>query len=160
MTAIMESLLKPGGMGGLFVNLIVIAVIPAIGEELTFRGVIQKLLSKWFRNPHWAIFLTAFLFSAMHVQFLSFLPRFFLGMVLGYIYFWTGSIWLSILVHLVNNAVAVVFYNYYYGGQAGDYLEKVGTPETGFYLAIIGAVAGTGLLYLIYKRSREKIKIS
>ena len=157
MTEIMESLLRPGGMGGLFVNLIVIAVIPAIGEELTFRGVIQKLLNRWFNHPHWAIIITAFLFSAMHIQFLSFLPRFFLGIVLGYLFYWSSSIWLTMLVHFINNAIAVIFYHYYYGGLIGNYMEKVGTPEKGIAFAFIGAIAGLILLFLIYRKCLARI---
>jgi len=154
MMEIMESFLKPGAAGGLLVNLLVIAIIPAIGEELIFRGVIQKLLNRWFKNAHWAIFLTAFLFSAMHFQFLSFLPRFFLGIILGYLFLWSGSMWVAILVHFINNAVAVVFYFYYYGGYYGKYLEEVGTPGNGFAFALIGAIAGFGLLSLLYRKTR------
>ncbi|MEX0598110.1 MAG: CPBP family intramembrane glutamic endopeptidase, partial [Candidatus Paceibacterota bacterium] len=152
MNRIMESFLKPGGTGGLFFNLIVIAVIPAFGEELLFRGIIQKLLNRWFGHAHWAIIATAFLFSAMHIQFLSFLPRFFLGLILGYLFYWSGSIWLTILVHFVNNAVATIFYFYFYGGYIGDYLEKTGTPEKGIALAFLSALAGFALLCLIYRK--------
>ncbi len=152
MADIMASFLKPGGIGGLPFNLLVIAVIPAIGEELLFRGVIQKLLIRWFGNVHWAIFVTSFIFSAMHIQFLSFLPRFFLGMVLGYLFYWSGSVWLTILVHFINNALATIFYFYYYGGYAGDFLEQVGTPERGIAVALIGGLAGFSLLYLIYRK--------
>jgi len=152
MTEIMEGFLKPGAIGGLAFNLLVIAVIPAIGEELMFRGVVQKLLAKWFGHPHWAILLTAFLFSAMHLQFLSFLPRFFLGIVLGYLFYWSGSVWLVILVHFINNALAVVFYFYHYGGYISNYLENAGTPENGLLLAFAGAFAGFALLYLVYRK--------
>lgn len=155
MTEIMESFLKPSGSWGLLINLVVIALIPAIGEELTFRGILQKILSRWFGNTHWAIFLTAFLFSAMHIQFLSFLPRFFLGLVLGYLFFWSNSIWLTILVHFVNNAVAVIFYNFYYGGQAGDFLEKAGTPGNYLFLAFSGLAIGITLLAIIYRKCKS-----
>ncbi len=155
MAGLMENFLKPRGIIGLIINLMVIAVIPAIGEELTFRGVLQKLLQRWFSNAHWAIILTAFVFSAMHIQFLSFLPRFFLGVVLGYMYYWSGSIQLTILVHLVNNATAVIFYHFYYGGYVGDFMEKTGTPDDSPAYAIIGALAGGGLLYLIYKKFKS-----
>jgi len=160
MTGIMESFLKPGGTGGLMFNLLVVAIIPAIGEELLFRGVIQKLLHRWFAHPHWAIIVTAFIFSAMHIQFLSFLPRFFLGLVLGYLFYWSGSVWLTILLHFINNAVATVFYFYFYGGYIGDYLEKVGTPEKGFITGIIAAVAGFSLLWLIYRKYKKINKLS
>jgi membrane protease YdiL (CAAX protease family) len=160
MNEIMESLLKPTGMGGLLINLLVIAVIPAVGEELTFRGIIQKLFQRWFGHPHWAIILTAFLFSAMHVQFLSFLPRFFLGLVLGYLFYWSGSIWLTMLVHFINNAMAVIFYHFYYGGTIGNYMEQVGTPEQGNVLAYVSWLAGFGLLFLIYRKYQLKNNLS
>jgi len=160
MTEIMESFLKPGQAGGLAFNLLVIAIIPAIGEELIFRGVIQKLLTRWFTHPHWAIIATAFIFSAMHIQFLSFLPRFFLGLVLGYLFYWSGSIWLTILVHFINNAMATVFYYYYFGGFTGNYMEKAGTPEKDQFLAFIGAVAGFSILYVIYRKSLKKVIVS
>ncbi len=160
MSEIMESLLKPTGIGGLFINILVIAIIPAVGEELTFRGLIQKLLQRWFKHPHWAIIVTAFLFSAMHVQFLSFLPRFFLGLVLGYLFYWSGSIWLSILMHFINNAMAVVFYHYYYGGQVGNGMETIGTPDHGMPLALAGFSIGLGLLYFIYKKYQTKKNLS
>jgi membrane protease YdiL (CAAX protease family) len=156
MTEIMESLLKPGGMGGIFVNLLVIAVIPAIGEELTFRGIIQKLLNRWFGHPHWAILVTAVLFSAIHIQFLSFLPRFFLGLVLGYLFYWSGSIWLTMLVHFINNAIAVIFYHYYYSGAVGNYMEIMGTPEKDLALSLIGVLAGSLVLYLICRKYMAK----
>lgn len=160
MTEIMESLLKPGGMGGLFVNLIVIAVIPAIGEELTFRGVVQKLLIRWFGSPNWAIFITAFLFSAIHFQFLSFLPRFFLGLVLGYLFYWSNSIWLPILLHFINNALSVIFYHYYFGGAIGNYMEKIGTPENGLFFTLLSIISGTILIFLIYRKYKVKSNFS
>src|SRR3546814_13936990 len=78
--------LKADGWGGFFVNMLVIAVIPAIGEELMFRGALQKILTNWTRNAHWAIFLTAFAFAFIHFQFFGFLPRFMLGMLFGYLF--------------------------------------------------------------------------
>ena len=77
------------GVSDLLVNIFLIALVPAIGEELFFRGSMQNVFSKWFKNKHWAIWLTAFIFSAWHFQFFSFLPRFFLGALLGYLFFWS-----------------------------------------------------------------------
>ncbi|MCB8994782.1 MAG: CPBP family intramembrane metalloprotease [Bacteroidales bacterium] len=156
MNTVMEKFLRPSGPWSLLVNLLVIAVIPAIGEELTFRGVVQKVLIRWFRNPHTAIFVTAIFFSALHFQFLSFLPRFFLGMVLGYMFYWSKSIWLTILVHFVNNAMAVVYYNFYYGGFTDDSVEKAGTPGNDIYLTFIGIAVGGVFLYQIYKYRKER----
>jgi membrane protease YdiL (CAAX protease family) len=89
------------------VNLIMIAVIPAIAEELMFRGGLQRSFSRMFNNHHVAIWITAFIFSAIHFQFFGFLPRLLLGALFGYIYFWTKSLWYTIFAHFLNNGYAV-----------------------------------------------------
>ena len=94
---------------GLFVNIILVGVLPAVGEELIFRGVLQKIFSRWTRNAHLGILITAFLFSAMHIQFYGLIPRFFLGLLFGYFMLWSGSIWLPVFGHFVNNTSAVVY---------------------------------------------------
>lgn len=117
--------LRMDSLGVLGVNLLMIALIPALGEELLFRGVIQQYLVKWFRNKHVAVWVTAFFFSALHMQFFGFLPRFLLGVYLGYIFLWSQNLWYPILGHFVNNASAVVFY-YFYQDQLA---EKIADPE-------------------------------
>ena len=101
--------LKMNTLGDLFFNLLVIAIIPAMGEELLFRGYLQQKMTQWLGKPHVAIIITAILFSAIHMQFQGFLPRFALGLVLGYLFYWSGSLWLPIIAHLLNNAMAVTF---------------------------------------------------
>ena len=100
-----EKMLKVDTIGGLLLNLLVIALIPAVGEELTFRGVLQQSLTRRMRSPHLAI-----IFSFIHFQFYGFLPRMFLGILLGYMFYITGSLWTSITMHFVNNGTAVVLY--------------------------------------------------
>lgn len=94
-------------------NIFLIAIVPAVGEELLFRGGIQNLLIRWLKNPHVAIIATAILFSAMHMQFLTFLPRFVLGLVLGYLMVYGRSIWYSIIGHFTNNFLSLVVFHYY-----------------------------------------------
>jgi len=91
-------------------NVFMMAVIPAIGEELVFRGVLQKLLIKWFKMAWVAIILTAIIFSAFHMQFYGFVPRVVLGLILGYCFYVTGKLWISITIHFINNAMAVTVY--------------------------------------------------
>ena len=105
---ITEILLGTGTLGDLFSNLFVIAVLPAIGEELFFRGIVQKQFQELANNRTAAIVLTSVLFSALHMQFFGFIPRFVLGMLLGFLYAWSGSIWLSMIAHFINNAGAVI----------------------------------------------------
>ena len=103
-----ERMLKVDTIGGLLMNLLVIALIPAIGEELTFRGVVQQSLVKGCKNAHVGIILSAAIFSFIHFQFYGFLPRMFLGIILGYMFYYSGSLWTSILMHFINNGSAVV----------------------------------------------------
>ena len=104
-----EKMLNADSIGGLLLNLLVIALIPAIGEELTFRGVLQQGLTRKM-NPHAAIILSAAIFSFIHFQFYGFLPRMFLGILLGYMFYVSGSLWTSITMHFVNNGTAVLLY--------------------------------------------------
>ena len=101
--------LRMDSLGDLSFNLLVLAIIPAIGEELLFRGYLQQTFTKWFGKPHVAIIVTALLFSAIHMQFQGFLPRLALGVVLGYLFYWSGSLWLPIIAHFINNAMAISF---------------------------------------------------
>ena len=97
------------GIGDLVVNLIIVALLAAVGEELLFRGSMQNIFLEWTKNKHAAVWITAVLFSALHAQFYGFLPRMLLGVVLGYLYIWSGSLWLSMLFHFLNNGLAVLF---------------------------------------------------
>lgn len=103
-----ELLVSGTSTADLVLNLLVIAVIPGIAEEFLFRGVLQRQFALLSGNRHAGIWLTAFLFSALHMQFLGFIPRFFLGALLGYLYSWSGSLWLSVFAHFCNNAFAVI----------------------------------------------------
>jgi hypothetical protein len=105
---ITEAFLETSSAGGFILNLFLIAVLPAFGEEFLFRGVLQRMLGDWMKNIHLAIFISALAFSAMHLQFYGLLPRFFLGLVFGYMFYWTGSLWIPIFAHFLNNAVAVI----------------------------------------------------
>jgi uncharacterized protein len=109
----------------LILNLFVLAVIPALGEELFFRGLLQRLLRAIVVSPHLAIIITSVIFSALHFQFFGFLPRFILGLIYGYLFLWSGTVWLPAFAHFVNNALPVVL-SYLYGwdtvsGSAIDY---------------------------------------
>ena len=112
---------------GLLVNVLMIGVIASVGEELIFRGLLQRLLHEMIRNIHVAVLITAIIFSAFHFQFFSFLPRFILGIILGYLMFYGRSIWYPILAHFVNNSMGVIYYYFYARGSTDDMLEEIGT---------------------------------
>ncbi len=94
-------------------NAFIIAVLPAIGEELMFRGAIQRVLQTILKNPHISVILTAAIFSAIHMQFFGFLPRFALGIIFGYLMLISKNIWLPILAHFTNNFMAFLIYQSY-----------------------------------------------
>ena len=131
-------------IAGLLVNLLMIGVIAAVGEELIFRGLLQRLLIDMVKNVHLAILFTALLFSAFHFQFFSFLPRFILGVILGYMMFYGRSIWYPILAHFVNNAMGVIYYYFNARGSADDMLEEIGTST----LIPVAAVISLALFLL------------
>ncbi|MCU0408647.1 MAG: CPBP family intramembrane metalloprotease [Bacteroidales bacterium] len=104
---VFDLIMSGKGAMSFLTSLIVIAVLPALGEELLFRGVLQRILGRLFSSGHAAVWLTALLFSAVHLQFLGFLPRLALGAVFGYMFLWSGNIWLPVAAHFINNAVSV-----------------------------------------------------
>ncbi len=105
---ITEAFLNTTSISGLTINLIMMAVIPALGEEFLFRGVLVRLFKEWFNNVHIAIISSAMLFSTLHMQFFGFFPRMVLGILFGYLFIWTKSLWVPIFAHFLNNAAAVI----------------------------------------------------
>lgn len=104
-----RSILVFRNIGDYLISLLVIAVIPAIVEEVMFRGSMQQLLIRWFKYPLLGILITSFIFSAIHFSWYGFLPRMALGIVLGYIFYATRNVWYSILAHFFNNGLTVTF---------------------------------------------------
>jgi len=92
--------------------LVVVAILPAISEELVFRGIMQNEFYFIFRNPHIAIWLSAFFFSFLHFQFFGFVPRLLLGALFGYLYYWSGSIYTSMFLHFTNNTISLLTINF------------------------------------------------
>lgn len=95
-------------IGILLINIFVMAMLPAVGEELMFRGTVQPFLQKWTKSPHLAIWITAFIFSAIHFQISGFVPRMLIGAYLGYLCYWSGSLWLPILAHFMHNSMSIL----------------------------------------------------
>ena len=127
--------------GGLIINLLLMAVLPAISEELTFRGVLMNLFKvKGESVPHLAIWCSAILFSAIHLQFYGFVPRMLMGALFGYMLVWTGSLWTPILMHFTNNAMAVILY--FVSLRAGwdiEMMDAIGTNDT-LWLGVVSMV--------------------
>jgi membrane protease YdiL (CAAX protease family) len=140
--------------GELVLALFIIAVLPAIGEELVFRGLIQNELLRGTKNIHVSIWIAAILFSAIHMQFFGFVPRLLLGALFGYIYYWSGSLTLAILAHFVNNAVSVIALYLY---QQGRFNFDIESPESvPANVFIMSALLTAGLLYYFYKYFQDR----
>lgn len=142
----------------LICNILIFAVLAGICEEFFFQGALQPLLMKWSRNPHIGIPLTALIFSALHFQFYGFIPRFLLGVYLGYLFYWSRSLWLPILAHVLHNTLSLLV-DYTLQGRGIDtnslqYTEVHGSIPTAISCTLISAMA---IVYLwrTYKDGRS-----
>ena len=153
---ITKLLVNTTSIGGLIFNIFLMAVIPALGEEFLFRGVIQKLFKDLAGNVHAGIILSAILFSAMHMQFYGFLPRFALGVMLGYMMYWSGSLWLPVIAHFINNFLAVITTWAASNGSLKINPDTIGTEPGQSAMLGISVFLTWGLLFLLRKVSLEK----
>lgn len=135
--------------GDLMLALLVIAIIPAIGEELVFRGLFQNELGYITGNAHLSIWLAALLFSAFHVQFFGFVPRLLLGVLFGYLYLWSGSLLIAMFAHFVNNAFAVLSLYFYQMGAIDVSPEE---PTAMSLPVVLFAAAMTALLLVGFRK--------
>lgn len=101
-------LLQMDTVGSMIKNVLLVGLLTAIAEEFMFRGVIQTIFTRWTKSANWAVWITAILFSSFHMEFFGFLPRMMLGVLLGYMVVWSGSIWPAVWGHFINNGTAVV----------------------------------------------------
>ena len=139
--------------GQLLVAILVIGVIPAIGEEVLFRGVLQRNLSYWTSNVHIGIWLAAALFSAIHIQFLGFFPRMLLGALFGYLYLWSGNIWVPILAHFVNNGFTVLMVYLHQNKLISVDIES--TESVPVASSLVAGLITVGLLYYFKQSNRR-----
>ena len=149
-----ELLLKMDSPASLTFNLFMVALIPALGEELMFRGVVQRIFTEWTKNKHAGIWIAAALFSAVHFQFFGFFPRMLLGAMFGYFFVWSNSLWLPIAAHFMNNASAVILTYLSKQGVINFDPDKIGT-ENNTTIVIISGVLVAGFIFSIYRREKE-----
>jgi len=148
---IQKEMLGYRSVSGVALSLLVVTVIPAVGEELLFRGVLQRIMQSW-AGRHLGIAITAIIFSAIHVEFSGLLPRIFLGLFLGYIFYWTGNLFFPVMVHFLNNAFIVVVAQFY--SLEKIEVSEIGNPE--LWAAALGTLLFAGFLYFFYKLSKSK----
>lgn len=144
-----EQLLQFDNISQFILALVVIAIIPAIGEELLFRGILQNLLVNVSRNIHIAIWVSAFLFSAIHLQFFGFIPRMLLGALFGYLYFWSGNLLYPMVAHFINNGFTLLMIYLYRSDITNFDIEN--TESVPIITVLIFGVITTALLYYFKK---------
>lgn len=151
-----EAFLDMPDPGALLFNLFMIALLPAIGEEWLFRGVVQRLFSEWSGKKQVGIWAAALLFSAMHLQFYGFVPRLLLGALLGYLLLWSGSIWLPMLAHFLNNAAAVIAAYLYQHQLINANPDTLGLgPEQ--FMVLLASIVLTALFFVLGKRNAQSV---
>lgn len=135
------AMLKVRTPAELFKNLIFISLFAGIGEELFFRGILQRMFIRLTKNPWMGIVLTAAVFSGIHFQFYGFFPRLLLGILLGAIYWYSGSLWVAILCHFLYDAAVIIAI--YFNPQLlqtpdAGLMQQAGTPSVFVALASLG----------------------
>ncbi len=149
-----EAMVGDKSTASFITSILFMALMPAIAEEIFFRGFLMNAFNGVFKNMHVAILVTALLFSVIHLQFAKFIPMFFLAVVFGYAAYWTGSIWTSITAHFINNALAV---GQLYFLTDGDY-DKAIEQGTGLPIAanLFLLVAATAIFIYMHKNADTK----
>jgi uncharacterized protein len=135
-------------------NVTIIALLPGLGEELIFRGVLQKQLMRTMASPWWAIVVSAAVFSAIHLQFEGFISRWLLGLLLGWLYWFTGNFWVPVVAHFFNNAIQIVGqYAYRNDLSSLDLEQEVTIP---WQFAVISAFCMMAVLRLIWQNDQKR----
>ena len=152
----MQVMARMNSVGDYVVSIVIVALLPAVFEEAIFRGGLQNLLSRWIKAPVWAIVITSIAFSAFHGSYEGFLPRFILGFILGWLFYRTGNLWVSIAGHFINNAIGIsTLYYYSRPGQSTD-LSKI-DEHFPLWLGGVAVIAIIALLFAFDKVSKKDI---
>ena len=140
----------------LLIGIFVIALLPAIGEELVFRGMFQNEFYRGTGNIHLAIWASAIIFSAIHFQFYGFVPRLLLGALFGYLYYWSGNLLVPMFAHFFNNAFGVIMI-YLHRHELTDLNVEDNTAAPPQYV-ILNIVLTVGILYFIWRHYQQESK--
>lgn len=131
--------------GNLIMNVLIIGVMAGFSEELFFRGALQRLLGTTRMSRNAAVWVAAIVFSAVHFQFFGFVPRMLLGAFFGYLLVWSGSVWLPMLIHTLNNTLFVVLQHF--TGSGDPQLGEAGEGTAAVVMSVLLTAAGIWLLY-------------
>ena len=142
---ITTAFLRMSGSADLLFNILLIGILPAIGEELIFRGIIQQIINKGKSNYHIGIWISAILFSALHFQFYGFFPRLLLGALFGYLFAWSRNLWVPIFAHFLNNTFALLAVYYLGIDKVEKQVDQLGATSETYWYAIVGGLIFTGI---------------
>lgn len=148
-----QKFLSANGLTGLLSNLFFLALIPAITEELFFRGALLRMLEEKL-GVNGSVWVVAVIFSTYHMQFFGFVPRMLLGALLGYILVWSGSIYLSMLAHFINNAALIVFSYLSFNKYIAFDVERLGVAPGQWWLTLVCLAIALPMVYFMYKKSK------
>ena len=146
--------------GILIVNIMIVGIFAGLGEELFFRGGLMRLLGGVKSiGTHKAIWISAIIFSALHLQFFGFVPRMLLGVFFGYLLAWSGSLWLPILMHIINNSIIVTFDWINQTNGTDIDVNSIGTGSSTIDIIILtlSIVLTVFSLFMLYKFSKQTL---
>lgn len=153
--ASIEGLFSGEGVLNMLLNLVIIALLPAIGEELIFRGIVQKELHRVIANPHLVIFITSVIFSGIHLQAAGFLPKFLISYILCYSYYWGKSLIYPMILHFINNG-SMTLALYFMDDELMD-MDQANTPEFPWVGVIISIILCVLLVRMIKAENGPEI---
>ncbi len=137
------------------INLFIVAVLTAIGEEFLFRGALQNIFSKIFKNPHAVIWTVGIIFSFVHFRFYGFFARAFLGVYLGYLLYYSKSIWVPILAHFTQNAMGVVSFYSIKDPKLLEKLDHIGTGST-WWVSLLSLILFSATVVWLVRKCKSQ----
>lgn len=146
-----EAMLAGTSTSDLIINTLSICLIPALAEELLFRGCMQQIFLNWLKKyPYIAILIVAIIFSAFHGQLSGFIPRVYLGFILGLVYYYTGNLWITIVMHFINNFISVFFV--FLKNKNIIQFNITENTHVNIFLAIGSLLLSLATIYILYKK--------
>ncbi len=152
----LEKMVNVSDISGLIINLIMIAGLAAFGEELLFRSVLQSFLVKKCKNAHIGILITSIIFSLIHFDIYGFLPRLVLGLILGYMFYYSKSIWVPMIMHFINNGTAVVLY--YLNNIEVTNIDVDTFGQTNLLPLILSIIATAAIFWFVIRNHNKEFK--
>lgn len=140
------------------ISLLLIALLPAVFEEMFFRGALQQVFIKLFSYPLAGILVTAIFFSAIHLSFYGFIPRMFLGIMLGYLFYFSKNLWLNIIAHFLNNAIALT--QMFLLSSQGKLTKESMNDTFPWYYGLLAGIAFIFFLIRLKKESNKNLQIN